>query len=43
MQLKVILNRVQAHKGFVYANCELRGAKRPVLEVTVVKAAPYQG
>lgn len=35
MQLKVILNRVQPHKGFVYDSCELKGGKRPVLEVTV--------
>ena len=31
MQLKVILNRVQRHKGFVYERCELKGKKGLVL------------
>lgn len=35
MQLKIILNRVQRHKGFVYERCELKGKKQLVLEVTV--------
>lgn len=36
MQLKVILNRVQAHKGFVYEGVELKGRrKKMLLEVTV--------
>ena len=36
MQLKVILNRVQAHKGFVYDGVEFKGGKKKMLlEVTV--------
>jgi transposase len=35
MQLKIILNRVQPHKGFVYERCELKGRRKLVLEVTV--------
>jgi transposase len=35
MQLKAILNRVQPHKGFVYAGIEFEGTKKPVLLVKV--------
>ena len=35
MQLKVILNRVQPHKGFVYEGFEFTGGKKPALKVTL--------